>query len=396
MTTLPAYWSDAYRTELETELVELGTDDRGPWVTLADTILYPEGGGQPADHGWIEDVQVHDVQTERGRTVHHVASLETLSPGPVTVRLDWQRRWDHMQQHTAQHLLTAVAADRFGWTTIGFHLGDQVSDIDLDTPEIEVEQLRKLEDAVAAATRAGRAVVAHWATPAELEEIGARCRALPDDVPDTVRLIDIEGIDFATCGGTHVRSTAELAPVCLLATERRHGGTRLLYAAGDRARRRLFTHEQRAAQLRELLSCRDDEVIGSIAHRSRQLAEAERRAKRLGSDLVDALVAQLAAHASTVVHHHLPEHAADLLSLIARRYAERGQSGVLLLTSDAGTFAVVTSADIDSAALGRTVAEILDGRGGGRPPVFQGKATRIRRATEAVERLRELVAGHAR
>lgn len=103
------------------------------------------------------------------------------------------------------------------------------------------------------------------------------------------------------------------------------------------------------------------------------------------------MLAQLATQDAAVLHHHLPEHAADLLPLLARRLAELERSAVLLLTSESGAFAVVAGGSHDSTQLGRVVSEILDGRGGGRPPVFQGKATRIGRAAQAAERLRELL-----
>ena len=130
----PAYERDSFLEELETEVVAVGQERGRPYAVLADTILYPEGGGQPADRGWLGDVAVDDVQRESG-VIRHFLEKEVRT-GPVRVTLDWERRFDHMQQHTAQHLLTAIAAERFSWTTTAFHLGREVSDIELDTSSV--------------------------------------------------------------------------------------------------------------------------------------------------------------------------------------------------------------------------------------------------------------------
>lgn len=128
-----AYESDAFRGELDTEVIEVGRDGDRPFAVTTDTIFYPEGGGQPADHGAMGVVEVVDVQ-KSGDGIRHYLSGE-LSAGPVHMTLDWARRLDHMQQHTGQHLLTVVALESFGWPTTAFHLGPSVSDIELGTAD---------------------------------------------------------------------------------------------------------------------------------------------------------------------------------------------------------------------------------------------------------------------
>ncbi|HKJ02531.1 MAG TPA: alanyl-tRNA editing protein, partial [Longimicrobiales bacterium] len=215
---------------LDTEVVSAGEDRGRPFVILADTILYPEGGGQPADGGTVGGVPVVDVRKTAGAIRHVLAS--PAPSGPVTVELDWTRRFDHMQQHTAQHLLTAVADQRFGWPTTAFHLGAHVSDIELGTPGIDAAELAELEEAVAAEIRAARPVTARRVSPEAYAALPVRSRGLPEGHTGDVRLVEIEGIDLNTCGGTHCASTAELEALKLLGTEPVRGGTRLFYAAG--------------------------------------------------------------------------------------------------------------------------------------------------------------------
>ncbi len=157
MHTAPAYERDSYLRKLETEVVESGQEGSRSFVVLADTILYPEGGGQPSDRGWIGGVPVEEVRTVKGQVRHFLAG--PLPAGRVQVELDWTRRFDHMQQHTGQHLLTAVAHERFGWATTAFHMGANMSDIELDIAAITPDQLTMLEDAVACARDDGRTPV---------------------------------------------------------------------------------------------------------------------------------------------------------------------------------------------------------------------------------------------
>ncbi|HSN56827.1 MAG TPA: hypothetical protein VLT32_19310, partial [Candidatus Sulfomarinibacteraceae bacterium] len=141
----PAYHRDPFLAELDTEVVAVGEEGGRPYAVLADTVFYPEGGGQPADHGRLGDVAVLDVQAIGGEIRHFVDAA--VSPGPVHLELDWPRRFDHMQQHTAQHLLTAVALRDFGWRTTAVHLGPEISDIELDVPQLERAELDRLEAA---------------------------------------------------------------------------------------------------------------------------------------------------------------------------------------------------------------------------------------------------------
>ncbi|HQR46407.1 MAG TPA: hypothetical protein PK598_10390 [Thermoanaerobaculia bacterium] len=126
MSRVPLFEREPYRTECGTEILSVGEADGRPFAVLSDTILYPEGGGQPADRGFLNGAPVLDVQ-RRGGEIRHLLE-RPVAPGPATLRLDWDRRFDHMQQHTGQHLLTAVAQDRFRWSTTAFHLGDRGSD----------------------------------------------------------------------------------------------------------------------------------------------------------------------------------------------------------------------------------------------------------------------------
>lgn len=393
---IPAYERDPYLVQLDTQVVERGVEGERPYVVLADTILYPEGGGQPADRGWIAGVAVEDVRRVEGRIHHRLAAA--VAGDAVAVRLDWDRRFDHMQQHTAQHLLTAVAAQRFGFATTAFHLGATVSDIELDAPGIAVQRLEDLEEAVAAEIRAAHSVSGRRVSAGELPRLAVRTRGLPEGHAGDIRLVEIAGIDLNTCGGTHVRSTAEIEALKLLGTEPMRGGTRLRFSAGRRLRRLVAAHEARSATLRQLLGGADEDVAALVAGKLEQAKEAGRKLRALEEELAAQTGAALAAAGQPVAAGHWPERDAAFLQRVAKAYVGMAPRGLALLTAgqgEAGAFVLCAGPDapLDLGALGREVAAMLGGRGGGAGRVFQGKAGALSQREAALARLQQAAGG---
>jgi len=395
----PAYERDAYLRELDTEVVATGECDGRPWAVTADTLFYPEGGGQPSDRGRMGGVEVLEALRHEG-TVRHLLS-SPLGPGPIHQALDWGRRFDHMQQHTAQHLLTAVALTRFGWRTTAFHLGPVQSDIELDVPALEAERLRQLEDAVNEHCREARPVTVRHAPRERMEELGVRSRLLPEGFEGKLRLVEIAGLDLITCGGTHLRSTAEIGAVGLIGSEPMRGGTRLHFVAGDRVRRRLAAHEARNLELRGLLGSSDEELPQVVALRVEREKALTRESRRLLEELAAAAAQALAARRELVVAAHWPERDMAFLLAVGKALLAASPGAVALLAAGpppVGSFVLVAGegAGLDLAAAGPEVAATLGGRGGGRAPFWQGKATALDRLGEAAAALRRRLKAEGR
>jgi alanyl-tRNA synthetase len=390
--TNPAYHRDSYLAEISTDVVAIGEEDGTPYAILTDTLFYPEGGGQPADRGHLGTAQVLDVQ-RRGQEIRHFLS-HPVNEGPVRLELDWPRRWDHMQQHTGQHILTAVALRDFGWRTTAFHLGAEWSDIELDTPSLGRDDLDRLEEAVAAEIRTARPVSYRLADVDEFERLGVRSRLLPEGFEGEVRLVDIEGLDLNTCGGTHCRSTAEVGLLCLLGTEPMRGGTRVFFVAGDRVRHRMAAHEDRNLHLRSLLDTGDEklaEVVGLRLDREKELARAVRR---LNEELADGAAATLCADDSPLIDAQWQDRDMAFLQRVGRAIVESAPDKRALLTSespDGVTFLVVAgeSSGLSLDEIGPRIAAALGGRGGGRGTIFQGKAESLANRDEVLRILGE-------
>lgn len=381
------FCSNSYLTELTSEVKAIGEESGSPYAVLTNTLFYPEGGGQPADHGRLGDAEVVDVQ-KRGDEIRHYLS-QPAAKGTVQLKLDWARRWDHMQQHTAQHVLTAVALRDFSWRTTAFHLGAEWSDIELDVPSLDRDDLDRLEETVAKEINAARNVTCRSAEVSDFEDLGVRSRRLPEGFEGAVRLVDIDGLDLNTCGGTHCRSTAEIGLLCLLGTEPMRGGTRLFFVAGDRVRRRMAAHEIRNLHLRSLLDTGDEKLPEMVTLRLDREKELARTVRRLGEELADYAAAILCAEASPLLDAHWQDRDMVFLQRVGRSIAKAAPERKALLTSednDGGIFVVVAgeSSGLRLEEAGPEIASVLGGRGGGRGTIFQGKTESLENRDEAM------------
>ena len=391
MRELNAYERDPYLRELTTAVVRCGADGDRPWVVLADTVCFPEGGGQPCDLGWLGDVAVIDVQRVEGEIRHFLAA--PIAAGAVALRLDWERRFDHMQQHSGQHMLTAVAQDRCGWPTTAFHLGAATCDVELDVPGLDGGQLERLEHEVNDEIRAAREVAVRRVSETEYIALAVRTRGLPAGHVGDVRLVEIAGIDRNTCGGTHVRNTAEIGCLKVLGTEPMRGGTRVFFVAGDRALRRLGAHERRAAALRTALGAPDEALVATVELRLEELRRTEKCLRGAESELAGWLAATLAARDGAVVDAHIEGRELPFLQQVGRALAAAAPGKLALLTAraDAGACFVIVAGPqtgLDAQSLGRQVAAALGGRGGGSGATAQGKAPSLAGRDEALRVLR--------
>ena len=232
-----AYYWDSYTVAFAAEVVEATEIAGRPAVRLSLTYFYPTSGGQPNDTGILKQGEqvarvVDVVVRESDEAVLHVLDV-AIAPGMATGEIDWPRRFDHMQQHTGQHILSQAFIRVAEAETIGFHLSGQSVTIDLDRVELTVEEVRAAEQLANEVVARNRPVRA--SEVAREAATGLPLRKLPPGRDGKLRLVDIEGFDLTACGGTHVAGTAEVGLVKVLKTERRGAATRVEFVCGGRA-----------------------------------------------------------------------------------------------------------------------------------------------------------------
>ena len=365
---------DAYRRSMIVPVREVLPVDEGVEVVLEDTVLYPEGGGQPDDHGTLDGQPVLGLRkTAEGHIAHRLAAAPAQDSVALTV--DWARRFDHMQQHTAQHLISALAADRFDALTTAFHLREGVCDIDLSR-KLTQREASELQAAVNDEIRAARSVQHTLVSAEDLDAV--RTRGLPAGLTGPVRLVEIAGIDRNTCGGTHVANTAELQAVVLLPPLSQKGGCKLRYLAGGRVIDGLRAAHDHEVALSRSLSCGPAAHAAAIKRLQDEAKSAAREKKALMMALSGLRGGELARSGAARFHHD----EADLgfLRGVGSAAAAAAPERVFVLTGGSdgqpGVFMLIGPADA-VAAKGPLVAAAVSGRGGGAKGRYQGKAQQL-------------------
>jgi alanyl-tRNA synthetase len=201
-------------------------------IYLDRTAFYPTSGGQPHDLGTLGGQPVIEVIDE-GERIVHVTAAPVLASGNISGEIDWSRRYDHMQQHTGQHLLSAVFAERFGFQTLSFHMGSEVSTIELATAELSESQIDEAERQANVIASESRPVHIRFEEAAAVDGLRK-----PSERSGTLRIIEIDGLDRSACGGTHVRSSSETAPLQIRKAEKIRGNVRIEFVCGLRAVKR--------------------------------------------------------------------------------------------------------------------------------------------------------------
>ena len=364
-------------------------------VVLSDTVLFPEGGGQPFDVGVIGDAAVTQVTNDDGIAVHRVSKPINVGD-EVDVTIDWERRWAHATQHTAQHVASAVCEDWLGAPTLSWHLGETDSTVELGSP-FTPAHVPELEDRVNALIRDDIQVKTEWHSAADVKDCNvpglrpSSC-ALPSSVTGPVRLIRIsQNVDVNPCCGTHVKTLAHLQAFKMIRTEAKRGGNTLVYfVAGPRLLERLGACIERERQCVETLCTAAETVPDRVRDVVDKSKETLQREKRLQKEVVDLLADKLASVPGRVVAAPKRDSTRDMGEIgkiLAGAFDQRRPDAVLVQTfgsKNDGAFLIssATPALVD-AAKGPILAA-LDGRGGGKGGRAQGKCAAVNNVAAAI------------
>ena len=369
------YEADAYRREADAVILAAEPDGRGGGkLALDGTVFYPEGGGQPADHGTLTlpdgaRLTVTDVHEQGGVIWHRVDALpDTAAPGTaVTGRIDWAWRFDKMQQHTGEHILSGILHQMFGAENVGFHIGSDAVRMDTSVP-ISAEGLREAELAANRIVWQNLPVLITYPTREELARMTYRSKK---EIEGQVRIVTIPGADVCACCGTHTAATGAVGQIKILAAENYKGGVRLSIVCGERALLAAQAMRQRQADIGALLSAKPSETAHAV-HRVYDEYTALKFAHfGLCSELFDALAAQVAPGADAI--RIVPGLGPDGLHRLAARLSEATTGLCAALTAnEKGTGYCLAQAGGDVRALTKALNTALNGRGGGKPGICQG------------------------
>jgi alanyl-tRNA synthetase len=392
------YYRDSFLREFDANVLTCEPDSQHAgerWrVVLDRTAFYPTSGGQPHDTGKLGGANVVEVaDSEDGHSIVHYTSA-ALDPGHVRGTIDWPRRIDHMQQHTGQHLFSAAFVELFGFSTVSFHLGREVSTIDLEAPSIVPRHLEQAERRTNEIIFEDRVVAVRFGTAEELAEAGIRKKV---DREGVLRCVEVEGFDRQPCGGTHLARTGQAGMLLVRKLERRRDEWRLEFVCGFRALAAARGDFATLMQAASLLSCGLPDVPGVITktldERRAQHGAAKRLEERLAEFEARALVAQAttATKDRRLVTAVLDDATPAYLGLLAAKIVAQGNV-VALLAGRATGHVVFAQAKGGRADLGSLLSETLrefGGKGGGPKDFAQGSIPKLPDADAVISRAKE-------
>lgn len=394
MHTERLFWQDAYCRQFDARTVEQLTANGKPGLVLDRTCFYATSGGQPHDTGMLNGVAVVDVIEQEGRIIHLLA--EPLESDAVHGEIDWVRRFDHMQQHSGQHILSAAFDDLFGAGTVGFHLGDLTCTIDIDTASLSEAQVHAVQAEANRVVFENHPLSVSERSAQEVAGMGLR-KAPPTH--DRLRIVDIDGYDVCACGGTHVRATGEIGPIHVRRWERRKGVTRIEFLCGGRA---VEDYVQRDAILQSVAQAQSvgiDELAAAVERLAESAAASHHEAERLRKRLLDAELPEISASAEEIagaklVCLYLEGYDAGNMRYVAQHLVRSERTMALLAVSEPTPqllFARSEDLQSDMGKLLRESAGPFGGRGGGRPHMAQGGGLQADKLAAALDAARERV-----
>ncbi len=368
------YYTDSYVREFRARVTGLSGDGRR--IYLDRTAFYPASGGQPYDTGAIAGMPVVEVEDEGERIAHVMAAALPGHEGDtVDCRVDWERRFDHMQQHSGQHLLSAVFVERFGIATVSFHLGQESSTIDLETATLEPARALETE------RRANEAVFENRPLAVSFEDAaGTRDLRKPSEREGTLRIVAIEGLDRSACGGTHVARSGEIGPILLRKLERIRNTVRVEFLCGGRAVRRARADFDALARVAQMVSGSLDETPDLVAAQFEAARNTDKLRRKLEADLAQYQAREL--YAATApdeagmrrVLRRAPSGNLEDLRAIAQSFTAQAKAVFIAVLEEPPAVLLAVSADsgMDAGKALKAALTQAGGRGGGNQRMAQG------------------------
>jgi len=405
------YYHNSFLYDFVAALEEVRQVDGRTALVLDRTVFYPTSGGQVFDTGWLElepleaarspflpKLRVSEVSDAEDGAVLHFIDGE-VPEGAVRVRgfVDVERRRDHMQQHSGQHILSAAFVELFQMPTVSFHMGEESCTIDVDAKSLTTEQVRKAELRANQVILEDRPVGMHFVTAEKAREMGVR--KIPPTERDELRLIEVQGFDLCACGGTHVRSTGQVGSILCRKVEKVKQGFRVEFVCGERAVRTARTDYETLVEAGALFSAGLWDVPTSIRKALEEGKAASKTQHKLLEEIAELEAAQLLAQAggqseTRVIARVFPERDLAYVKLLAQKLT-RGAKVVALLGAGAGQAALVFAQSPglpnDMGALMKEAMTKLGARGGGNKDMAQGGVPEAGKLQSAVEEAKSRV-----
>lgn len=374
------FYQDAYLKNFAAELIREETDEAGRvYAVLSQTGFYPAGGGQPSDTGTLNGIPVLDVE-EVGGEIRHYLSASLNAPIQVSGHIQWERRFDHMQQHAGQHILSAAFERLFEYKTVSFHLGVETLTIDLDTENLSKEQAAAAEKLANEIILENRPILSKWVDSQELQQYQLRKEL---SVSENIRLVIIPDFDYNGCGGTHPASTGQVSALKIVGWEREKKKIRVQFVCGDRVRRLLEQKHLILSQLTSLMNAPESEMVNAVKSLLEKRKDLEKQVAEAEEQLLSYEAKEiLQANTGMVITALFKERSVQELQKLARILVTNADDKISLLVTENGEklqFVCAKGGDAEGnmKVLAAFALHLINGKGGGNEAFAQGGGEKL-------------------
>jgi len=385
------YLENPCKVEFEAQVVEKVAWEQKPALILDQTCFYPESGGQPCDKGMINGIEVIKVLEDEARIIHLVA--EDMSSDKVTGRVDWQTRFDHMQQHSGQHILSQSFHELLGAETLAFHLGEAISTLEMDLRKISEEEVENIERRANEIVFEDREIKCYFIPEEKIESVPLR---RPPKKKGLIRVVEVSDFDFSACGGTHVRRTGEIGLIKIIRLERIRNNIRFEFICGRRALEDYLRKNRILRELSTRFTVNEGEILYSVEKLSSDLKSQQRNRKKMQEKIAQYEAQEIMQEAEGKVIKEVfvdktPEEVRFLVLSIIRKgdfvvlFGLKGEErGHLIL-------ACSENLDIDMREIVPLVSPLIKGKGGGSSSLVEVAGEEKENLEQALEKAFEFI-----
>lgn len=380
MGTERLYNDNAYLKEFDARIIEVRPFEDKFGIVLDKTAFYPVGGGQPSDTGYLNEISVSEV-IERDGEILHIVDTKPLTK-EVTGLINWQRRFDYMQQHTGQHILSACFEELFKGRTDSFHMGKDIVSIEINIEGFSSDDAVKIENMANNIIYSNLPVTAKVVTNEELQSIPLR--KLPK-VNENIRIVEVKDFDYSPCGGTHVGTTGEVGIIKIKSWEKCKGGIRFIFVCGYRALKDYSLQNSIIRAVCEKLSVKDSDIVEAVGKTLDDLRNTEKQLSNATQELTKSEAENIirecpVSEGKRIVRTIFENRSINDVKLIAQYLTQvPGTIALLACRNESAQVIFSRSEDVtmDMNALFKSVLHIIDGKGGGNARTAQGGGSRI-------------------
>lgn len=379
------YYEDPCIQSFKAKVIKQQAD----YVVLSETAFYPNGGGQPHDLGLLNGIEVTNVEVINGELRHFLTNPLPENTTEVNGQIYWERRFDHMQQHAGQHILSAAFEQLLGFQTISFHLGKDTVTIDLNVTEVSEQQLKEAEQLANQIILEDRIIETKWVTEEELSNYNLRKAT---SLKENIRLVIIPDFDYNACGGTHPTSTGQVRAIKILQTERQKKIVRVEFICGERTLTHLHRKHQVLVNLVSTLSTPEDKIINATKNLLEQNSKLEKQVADLSNSLLayEAKEVRESAEGTTITCILENRSMQELQKLAKLVIQETPKSICIFVSNNQDKLQVVAAKGNDvEQSMKELIAHVLpyiNGKGGGNERMAQGGGEKIITSEQLIEK----------